>query len=46
MANADLVLTIAAVILFVLAAFPNATAPRPVRLEWLGVACLALTLIV
>lgn len=45
MSTLHLVLYVFATVLFVLAAVPNVTA-RPVRLEWLGVACLVLTLIV
>lgn len=40
MEHARLVLTIVAVVLLVLAAFPSSTAPRPWRLEWLAAALL------
>lgn len=43
MANIDLILTLAAVVLFTLAGLNVAT---PTRLEWLAVACLALTLVI
>jgi len=45
MVNVHLVLDAAAVLLFVVAGFPNLTAPSPVRCEWLAAACLTLTLI-
>jgi hypothetical protein len=43
--NPRLVEIIVAIVCFLLAAFPNLTAPRPIRWEWLGVCCLTLTLL-
>jgi hypothetical protein len=46
MTTLHVVLYAFAVVFFVLAGFPNLTAPRPVQCQWLAFACLTLTLLV